>query len=133
MNYHNLSRQELLKHVGHMDQVAGIKQLEAAEGLARGSRILQVWTGSGLTFDVLADRGLDISTCRYKGIPLAWASPVGEVHPAYYEPEGLGWLRSFAGGMLVTCGLDQWGPPNHDQGQEFGLHGRVSNIPARYV
>ena len=126
-------RHEILKRVGHMDQVAGIKLVEAADGLERGCRMLQAWTGSGMEFTVLADRALDISACRYKGIPLAWASPVGVVHPAYYEPEGLGWLRSFPGGLFVTCGLDQFGAPSSDAGEELGLHGRVSNLPARSV
>jgi hypothetical protein len=76
---------------------------------------------------------LDIYACRYKGIPLAWASSVGAVHPGYYEPQGLGWLRSFQGGLLVTCGLDHFGMPYQDTDQEFGLHGRVSNSPAQYV
>jgi hypothetical protein len=116
-----------------MDQVAGIKLFEAADGLGRGCRILQVWTGSGLDFTVTADRALDISACRFKGIPLAWASSVGVVHPAHYEPEGLGWLRSFPGGLLATCGLDQFGAPSSDAGEALGLHGRVSNLPARCV
>jgi hypothetical protein len=119
------TRQELLQHVGHMDQVAGIKLLEVTDGIERGNRLLRVWTGSGLDFDVLPDRALDISACCYKGIPLAWASPTGAVHPAFYEPGGLGWLRSFQGGLLVTCGLDQFGPPCSDAGEELGLHGRV--------
>jgi hypothetical protein len=126
-------RQELLQHVGHIGQVAGIKLVESADGKARGSRVLQVWTGSGLSFDVLADRALDICTCRYKGTPLAWASPAGEVHPAYYEPQDWGWLRSFPGGLLVTCGLDQFGAPCADEGEPFGLHGRLSNLPAQPV
>lgn len=129
----NRSRQEILEHVGHMDQVAGIKLLQAADGLARGSRILQVWTGTGLSFHVLADRALDISACQYKGVPLAWISSVGDVHPTYYEPEDTGWLRSFQGGLLVTCGLDHFGYPSSDEGEALGLHGRVSNLPARYV
>jgi hypothetical protein len=128
-----MKRQDIQKRVGHMDQVAGIKQLEAGDGRARGTRLFHVWTGSGLTFDVVADRALDISACRYKGLSLAWASSVGEVHPAFYEANGLGWLRSFPGGMMTTCGLDHWGPPSIDQGQEFGLHGRISNLPANYV
>lgn len=127
------NRQDLLAHVGHMDQVAGIRLFEAGDGLARGSRVLQVWTGSGLSFDVLADRALDIYACRYKGIPLAWISPVGDAHPSYYEPEGMAWLRSFQGGLLVTCGLDHFGSPSLDEGEGLGLHGRVSNLPARYV
>lgn len=53
--FRDKSRQELLERVGHMDQVAGIKLLTAGDGLARGSRVLQVWTGTGLVFDGLAD------------------------------------------------------------------------------
>ena len=124
------SRQDILRRVGQMGQVAGIKLVEAADGRERGSRILQVWTGSGLFFHVLADRALDVSVCRYKGIPLVWMSSVGEVHPAYYEPQGMGLLRSFQGGLLVTCGLDQFGSPCSEQGEYLGLHGRVSNLPA---
>lgn len=127
------TKESLLRYVGHMDQIAGIKLVEDGDGKGRGSRILQVWTGTGLCFHVLADRGLDISTCRYKGNSLAWNSSVGEVHPAHYEPRGLGWLRSFQGGLFVTCGLDQYGFPAVDGDEEVGLHGRASNLPARFV
>jgi len=127
------SREGILRRVGHMDQVAGIKLVEAGDGRARGSRVLEVRTGSGLSFCVLADRALDICACRHRGIPLAWMSPAGEAHPSYYEPQGIGLLRSFQGGLLVTCGLDQFGAPCTDQGEELGLHGRVSNLPASSV
>lgn len=127
------TRAELLQHVGHIDQIAGISALDAVDGLGRGNRLFQVSTGSGLTFRVLADRALDISACHYRGVPLAWASPAGEVHPAYYEAEGLGWLRSFQGGLVVTCGLDQFGSPATDGSESFGIHGRVSNLPASQV
>ena len=33
-------------------------------------------------------------------------SQVGIEGPWYREPAGLGWLRSFGGGLLVTGGLD---------------------------
>jgi hypothetical protein len=127
------NRQELTRYLGHMDQIAGVRLAEAADGNERGSRLLQVWTGSGLTFNVLPDRAMDISACEYKGVPLAWRSPIGDAHPAFYEPSGIGWLRSFQGGMLVTCGLDTFGPPVREGLQEFGQHGRVSNLPAREV
>jgi hypothetical protein len=127
------TQEELIKRVGNMDQLAGIRLVEAADGKAKGSRLFQVWTGSGLTFNVTADRALDISSCSYKGIALAWNSMVGDVHPAYYEPQGAGWLRSFPGGLLATCGLDQYGLPCSDGDEAFGVHGRISNTPARYV
>ena len=127
------SKAELLRRVGHMDQLAGIRLTESGDGKARGCRILDVWTGTGLRFQVNADRSLDISSCEFKGIPLAWRSPVGDVHPAYYEPQGIGWLRTFPGGLLTTCGLGQFGSPSQDDGMEFGLHGRISNTPASQV
>jgi hypothetical protein len=127
------SKAELLRHVGHMDQLAGIRLMELVDGKARGCRVLDVWTGTGFRFQVNADRALDITSCDFKGIPLAWRSSSGDVHPAFYEPQGLGWLRSFPGGLLATCGLDQFGSPSQDNGVEFGLHGRISNLPATQV
>jgi len=127
------TRRDLGRYVGTFDQVAGIKPLEAADGVERGGRIFEVWTGSGLSFHTLADRALDISACQYKGMSLTWRSPVGDAHPAYYDASGSAWLRSFQGGLLVTCGLDTFGYPHRDGEQEFGLHGRISNTPARAV
>lgn len=127
------SKADLLSRVGQMEQLAGIRLVAAAEGKALGSRLLDVWTGSGLRFQVNADRALDLSACEFQGRPLAWRSPAGEVHPAYYEPQGLGWLRSFTGGLLTTCGLDHFGVPSQEDGAEFGLHGRVSSSPAVQV
>ena len=43
---------------------------------------------------------------------------------------GGGWLRSFGGGLLVTCGLQNVGEPSERYGEELGLHGRISNTPA---
>lgn len=127
------TKRDLARYVGSFDQIAGIKPLEAVDGVERGGRVFEVWTGSGLSFNILADRALDISACQYKGMSLAWRSSVGEAHPAFYDASGSAWLRSFQGGMLVTCGLDTFGPPHRDGDEEYGLHGRVSNTPARMV
>jgi hypothetical protein len=127
------SKDELLRSIGNMDQVAGIRLMENGDGPERGGRVLHVWTGTGLYFHVLADRSMDISTCRYRGASVVWLSSTGEMHPAFSEPEGMRWLRTFPGGLLATCGLDHFGPPVHDAGEEFGLHGRVGNVPARAV
>jgi hypothetical protein len=127
------SRQELIRYTGHMDQLAGFRLLEGADGVERGSRVLQVWTGSGLAFNILPDRAMDISACHYKGMSLTWRSATGDAHPAFYEPGGAGWLRTFQGGMLVTCGLDTFGPPAWEGTEQLGQHGRISNLPAREV
>jgi hypothetical protein len=127
------SREELVRYTGSLNQIAGIQPLEANDGIERGSRLIQVWTGSGLTFNVLPDRAMDIAVCQYKGMSLAWRSARGDAHPAFYEPSGAGWLRTFQGGMLVTCGLDTFEPPGREGAEELGQHGRVSNLPAREV
>jgi hypothetical protein len=96
-------------------------------------RTLDFRTGSGLAFTVLADRGLDIGQAFFNAAPLAWRAPVPHANPAFYEPEGLGWLRGFGGGLLTTCGLTYYGAPGLDGDQPLGLHGRASYLPATNV
>jgi len=127
------TKDELLKHVGDISQLGGVKPIELVNGNARGVRAAEFKTGSGLNFTVLIDRGLDISAADYCGQSLCWRSSTGDVAPAFYEPESLSWLRSFYGGLLVTCGLTYYGAPDVDQGKPLGLHGRVANIPAKNV
>jgi hypothetical protein len=125
------SRAELLAHVGDLSQLAGVRLGEWSEGTERGVRTADVRTGSGLEFTVLLDRGMDIGPAAYRGLPLAWISPAGFGHPAYYDPVGLGWLRTFGGGLLTGCGLTYLGAPDTDEGEALGLHGRLSHLPAR--
>ncbi len=125
-----LTRSQLAKYTGHLLQAAGVRMLELKDGREEGLRIADVRTGSGLRFQVSLDRGMDISGAEYKGIPLAWRSPAGDVHPKYFEPAGYGWLRSFPGGLMTGCGLSQAGAPCIDDGEELGLHGRLSHLPA---
>ena len=128
-----LTRRELLRRIGRLEQVAGIEPFVFDDGPSRGVRAFRFRTGGGLTFDVVPDRGMDLSFAEYNGKPLAWLSPNGVVAPSFHEPEGEGWLRSFPGGLLVTCGLRNVGPPGEREGEELGLHGRASHIPASLV
>jgi hypothetical protein len=129
----NYTRRELLERVGDISQIAGIKKVELADGNQKGVEAYLVRNGSGFNFTVVAGRGLDISSADSCGRSLSWISETGEVAPSFYEEPGLGWLRGFFGGLLVTCGLTQVGGPNVDQGKALGLHGRYSNIPAQQV
>jgi hypothetical protein len=124
-------RSELLAHVGDINQLCGIRLAELSDGPGRGVRVADFRSGEGLSFTVLLDRGMDIGQAEYRGIPLAWLAPVGPVAPAFHEPEGSGFLRTFHGGLLTTCGLTQVGVPNVDLGEALGVHGRISHIPAR--
>jgi Domain of unknown function (DUF4432) len=127
--------------IGRLDQVAGVRLVTLGDGGGRGVRVLEFRTGTGFVFDVLVDRGFDIGRCELRGIPLAWTSAVGVEGPWYHEPRGLGFFRTFGGGLLVTCGIEHslfmaedtavqyHYPPK--QTESFGLHGRISNRPAR--
>lgn len=127
------TKAELLKRVGDISQIAQARLCELADGSEKGVRAIDVRTGSGFAFMVLPDRGLDISFAEYCGQPLCWRSSTGDVGPSFFEPEGLGWLRTFYGGLLLTCGLSYAGAPCTDEGKDLGLHGRISHVPARNV
>ncbi len=124
-------REDLRTLLGGVPQVAGVRLVELADGRARGMRAADVYTGSGLRFQVLVDRGLDIGAAEHAGRPLAFLHPALGT-PALHERSGVGWLRTFGGGLVTTCGLDHFGPPD-PEGEGYGLHGRASHLPGESV
>ena len=127
------TRAGLLENLGNISQVAGTRPYRIEGGAADGVSGIDVYTGSGFCFTVLPGRGMDISHASYKGIPLAWISPAGEVSAHAYEPNGFGWLRTFAGGLLTTCGMSHVLDPATEDGVDYGLHGRASTLIAENV
>ena len=128
-----MKKEELREYIGSMRQLAYIRRSVLEDGKGRGMRVMEVNNGSGLSFSVYPDRGMDIGEASYKGIPLAWLTPNGPVAPEFYEASNLNWLRSWSGGLLTGCGLMNVGGPNTSGGEEHGLHGRLSNTPAGEV
>jgi hypothetical protein len=139
----DLNRLELERRTGDLAAAGGVRKVILGDGSERGVRALEFRTGSGLVFDVLADRAMDIGGAEHKGRSFGWRSPTGFRNPGlheYADENGLSWLRSFSG-LLVTAGLDhtlftaevdasQYRYP-HRKTAWNGLHGRVANIPAR--
>jgi hypothetical protein len=123
--------EQALLRMGSLDQAARIDRFVEDDGPARGARRLRVVNGGGLEFDVHPDRALDIGAASINGLPLAWLSATGITRPDAYEPEGRGWLRTFGGGLVTTCGLDTFGPPADDEDGVSGMHGRIGTIPGR--
>ena len=121
------------EYIGDMSQVAGIKHYEFLDGKRNGTRAVDFWTGSGLQFTVVLDRCMDISMASYNGKSLCWRSPAKEVHPSLYEPQGMGWVNGFFGGLVTTCGLNYLGAPCVDQGESLSLHGKISYVPAEDI
>ena len=118
---------ELARHSVNTRQFIDFRQ----STLPNGMRIIEAYNGSGLTFTLLPDRGLDIWTAHYNGLPLTWVSQ-GSPHP---PDAGLGWLQQMNGGLLITCGLRHVGPPeNDDQTGKFrDIHGRYSLLRAEDI
>ncbi len=134
------TRAELARRLGRLEQLAGIRLVTLGDERERGVRVLEVRTGA-LSFDILVDRAFDIGRCDVRGIPVAWVGPSGVIGPWFAEQTDWGWLRSFGGGLMATCGLDHAQGPGEDRlphayaaeldTEQYTLHGRAGTIPAR--
>lgn len=122
---------DLRRLVGDPSQLVSTRSVRLGDGPEDGVRAIDVRASGGLAALVLADRGLDLGPVWAAGHQLSWQSSTGVVGAAHYDERT--WLRGFHGGMLVTCGLQNVGPPNRDGGVEHGLHGRIAGTPARNV
>jgi hypothetical protein len=149
------TRQQLMERVGSVDQVGGARLIKLAEGNEADALAALCRTGTGLSFIVNLNRGMDIAAAEYQGASLCWRSHCGDANSAYFEPFGFGWLRTFYGGLLNTCGATYCGSPVEDFGSfeggpthrcacgddacgcewqptgSLGLHGRAAHTPAK--
>ena len=116
--------------VSNTTQLGGIETSVLDNGPGRGTRIAWINTGSGLCYKVVIDRGLDIADAFFGPHSLCWHSFGGVTSPTRALDKGFDWLRSFFGGLVVSCGPLHLGAPTVRNGQELGLHGTHSNTPA---
>jgi Domain of unknown function (DUF4432) len=93
-----------------------------SDGPAAGCRAIDLRVEGGIDLRLLPDRGLDAGAAWFRGVPLAWRSPVGETAAV-----GDDWMRSFGGGLMVTCGLRNVGVPS----EGHGMHGDFTFQKAR--
>jgi Domain of unknown function (DUF4432) len=114
-------------------QLGGIETSILDNGAGRGTRIAWINTGTGLRFKLVPDRAMDIADAFFNQHSLAWLSHLGITAPQPGLYRGIDWIKTFSGGLLVTCGLDHIGGPEQDAYGERGLHGSVSNMPASIV
>lgn len=120
-------------YIGTESQLYGIEEHRLIGGKGDGMRLLIVRNGNGLEMTVSLDRCCDISRLSHNGKNLSYFSPCGYVAPAYYRPEGTGWLKSFTAGFLTTCGLEAVGTPCTDDGETLPLHGSIGNTPVLHA
>jgi hypothetical protein len=119
------------RRLGDLSQVASARHVRLVDGPEDGVRAVDVRVAGGVHALVVTDRGMDVGPAWFGGYPLNWQSPTGIVHPSYFQDHQ--WLRNFHGGLLVTAGLQNVGPPSGADDNYQGLHGRVSNLPASNV
>ncbi|MBZ0282935.1 MAG: aldose 1-epimerase family protein [Anaerolineae bacterium] len=126
-NPNDWTRETIRRHSLDMRQFIDFRQ----STLSNGMRIIEAYNSSGLTFTLLPDRGMDIWTAHYKGIPLTWIAPGSPHSPDF----GQNWLQQFNGGLLTTCGLTHVGPPEHDEitGEWRDIHGPYTRFRAQNI
>lgn len=139
-----ISKEEVLKRVGHLWQLGGVQLQECCSGPARGVQHLEFRTGTGLIFKVAVDRGMDVGYCEFRGRSLAWIPPTQLPAPWFFgEQANFGWLRNALGGLINTCGLVHIGNPASVKVDHFnfpardvehiGVHDRIALSPARLL
>jgi hypothetical protein len=140
-----LDRPTLARLAGDLSALGGVRSVVLDNGVERGIRALEFRTGTGLAFDVLVDRAMDIGPAEHAGRSFGWRSATGFRHPAlheYRDEDGLAWLRSFSG-LVVTAGLDHTLFTAEVDAAQYhypfrksvwnALHGRIANIPAHLI
>jgi len=128
-----LTKEQLLKRVGSLSQIAGMRQLEYTSGKARGTRALELYNLAGLSCTVLPDKCMDISDMNYKGINLGFRSKNELTANTFFNALDNEFLYNWSGGLLCTCGLANTGPACTDQGLYRTEHGRIGSMPAESV
>ena len=77
---------KLLKHLGNIDQIAGIRESTLLRGRGEHIHVAEVYNAAGLRFTVVPDRGMDLFDCSYKGINLSFQSKNGLTSPKAFHP-----------------------------------------------
>ncbi len=112
-------------YLGHPEQLAGAEFFRRDGGKGDGMKVCRIRNGLGLECMITPDRAADITELTFLGQNIGFLSPCGHTRP---QP-GLPFLEGFTGGFFTTCGLNNVGSPNVDNGEELPLHGTLSNTP----
>lgn len=127
-----MQKQDYLKHVGSMQQMAYVRPLVYREGRAEGLQAWQMKNGP-MQCTVMADKCLDIAELSYKGYQLNFISKPGLAGRNHYDTNGDEALRSIMGGMLFTCGMENICAPCMVEGKDYPMHGRIRTTPAEHM
>ncbi len=116
----------LLKHLGNIDQLCGIRESILPDS---SLRITEVYNAAGLRYTLLPDRCMDIYELSYKGINLSFQSKNGL--SATFSPADGEFIHQWPGGALYTCGLDNVGGHTESYSR-CPTHGRIHSVGAKH-
>ena len=127
--------------LGVSAQLATARRVTLDDGQGRGQRLIEVETGGGLAFDVLADRTLDLGQARFRGVPVAWIGPNGYRSPFLpgVPEHGHSPMERGLAGLMTTCGFEHArlpAPRERPPGfldANHPLHGSIPFTPADEV
>ncbi len=112
-------------YLGHPEQTAGAELFRREGGRGDGTRVCRIRNGLGLECMIAPDRAADVTELTFCGQNMGFLSPCGPAGPDKNAP----FLDVFTAGFFTTCGLDNVGSPNVDEGENLTLHGTISNTP----
>lgn len=125
------TKSDLYKRSVNIGQVASIDEVEMKEGRSKDMKVFRVRSASGLAFDLMPGKGMDIASLSYKGVNISLLTRNGLSSPENMFPADGEFERYFCGGMLWTCGLKNCGPNYVDTNRQFQhYHGRIATLPA---
>ena len=125
-------QKKLMAVCGHMDQIAGVRQMEFQDGRAAGLRCAMIHNGP-LELPLMLDKCLDPAWIRYKGINLSLLTKPGLQGRNPYDTAGDEAVRSIMGGAMFTCGLGNVHGNRVVDGVEYPVHGRMRTTPAEKI
>lgn len=121
---------ELLKQLGNISQLAGIRESKLLHGRGEGIQLAEFYNAAGLRFTVVPDRCMDLFDLSYKGVNLSFQCKNGLTSPQAFSPCDGEFCEQWPAGMLVTCGLGNVGG-QATEGGVYPTHGRISHVPAQ--
>ena len=128
----HMNKQELMKYVGSLQQVAYVRPVTYTEGRSSGLKAYDVKNGK-LSMRIIADKCMDVSELSYGGININFLSKPGLQGRNQYDTNGQEAIYSIMGGLFFTSGLDNICAPCNINGIAYPMHGRIRTIPAEHL
>lgn len=121
------------EYIGNINQLFSVKKYQFIDGKQDSVKAIDINNGAGIDMTILLDKCMDFAQLKFKSKNLNFITPTGIVSPQFYDDTNADWLKSWTAGFLTTCGLSNIGSACIDQGEKFGIHGRLSNTPAENI